>query len=502
MISGPSYITGNVRESADVCVVGSGAGGAVVAKELAEAGHSVVVLEEGGHFTREQYGRPLECFNKMYRNMSQVFMYGIPPFLLCLGKTVGGTTTVNSHTMFRIPERVLSSWRRKHGLTHLTPEALGPVYRKVEKYLNVHEAEPENLGNNSTLFLEGAERLGYSGGPLRKNTKGCRGLGICQYGCPIDAKQSMDITYVPDAVKHGATVYTMATAKRIVVEGGVAKGISGVIEGHAGQRYTIDIGARVVVLAAGAIHSPDILLKNKLANSSGLVGRNLVVHPVSRLWAHYDQPVNMIEGISQGVYVDEFDSDGFLLEGISYPPEIVSIAAPPFMGRAHKEFMSDYRNLGAFGVICWDEGSGRVISNPLAREPFIFYKAHKRDIWKLAEGNKRAAEIFFAAGAKKVYTNIHGYTEFSSPRELSRFDSSKVKAVDLDVLMAFHPQGTCPMGADPETSVVSPTGECHEVPGLYIADASVFPSSVERNPQLAINVMATLIAQNVQEALS
>lgn len=499
MVTAPSDNHGDISESADVCVIGSGAGGAVVAKELAEAGRSVVVLEEGDHFTRKDFGRPLECFNRMYRNMSQVFMFGVPPFLLCLGKTVGGTTTVNSHTIFRIPDHVTESWRRESGLSQLTPERLEPVYEKVERYLNVHEAEAEHLGNNGLFFLEGARKLGYSCGLLKKNTRGCQGLGICQYGCPIDAKQSMNVTYIPDALKHGARVIANARAEKIYTDMGKVRGVSGIVSDGDGSRHRIEVDAPVVVLAAGAVHTPDLLLKNRLANSSGLVGRNLVVHPVSRLWALYDKQVNMMEGISQGVYVDEFESDGYFLEGISYPPEVVSIAAPPFVGRAHKEFMSMYRYLGAFGIICWDEAGGRVISNPLSREPLIRYQVSRKDIRKLAEGNKRAAEIFFAAGARKVWTNIAGYTEFNSPRELEAFDTSRVKGIHYDVLMAFHPQGTCPMGADPKRSVVSPTGECHDVRGLFVSDASIFPTSVERNPQLAINVMATIIAKNIDE---
>lgn len=501
MIFSQDDINGDISESVDVCVIGSGAGGAVVAKELSESGHSVVVLEEGAHFTRKDFGKPLDCFNKMYRNMSQVFLLGVPPFLLCLGKTVGGTTTVNSHTIFRIPEHVLEHWRREFGLNELTTENLEPVYRKVEKYINVHRAEEELIGNNGAFFLEGARKLGYSSGLLMKNTKGCQGLGICQYGCPIDAKQSMNVNYIPDAVKNGARVYSRALAKKIYTDAGRARGVSGVIEGADGSKYKIKVDAEVVVVSAGAIHTPDLLMKNNLANSSGKVGKNLVVHPVSRLWAYYDRQVNMMEGISQGVYVDEFESDGYFLEGISYPPEIVAIAAPPFVGRAHKEFMSMYRNLGSFGVICWDESSGRVLKNPLGREPIIAYQTSKKDIRKLAEGNKRAAEIFFAAGAKKVWTNISGYTEFGSPRELDGFRTDKVKGTHYDVLMAFHPQGTCPMGADPKHSVVSPSGECHDVKGLYIADASVLPTSVERNPQLAINVMSTLIAGHIESAL-
>lgn len=501
MIFEPSDIRGDISENVDVCVIGSGAGGAVVAKEMAEAGRSVVVLEEGGNFTRRDYGRPLEMFNKMYRCMSQVFMLGVPPFLLSLGKTVGGTTTVNSHTMFRVPEHVLAGWRERFGLTHLTPESLEPVYQKVEKYLNVHEAEMEYIGNNGRFFLEGARKLGYSAGLLMKNTRGCRGLGTCQYGCPIDAKQSMGVTYIPDAVKAGASVYSHARADVIYTDGGRAKGVSGVIRGNNDVEHKIEVDADIVVVAAGAIHTPSLLMKNKLANSSGKVGKNLVVHPVSRLWALYDEQVNMMNGISQGVYVDEFESDGYFLEEITYPPEIVSIAAPPFVGREHKEFMSRYRHLSSFGVICWDDASGRVINNPLSREPVVVYQASKKDIRKLADGNKGAAEIFFAAGARKVWTNIQGYTEFNSQGELDGFNTGKVKGTHYDVLMAFHPQGTCPMGTDPRESVVSPSGECHDVAGLYIADASILPTSVERNPQLAINVLATLVAENIEAAL-
>ncbi len=258
--------------SADVVVIGSGAGGGVTAKELAQAGYSVIVLEEGGYYTREDFDfRPARAFMRFYREAGQTITLGLPVVLLPQGKTVGGTTTINSGTCLRIHRHVLKRWHLESGLTELAETELNLLYAAVEEYLFVKRAERDVVGRNALLFLETAWRLGYSGGYLPRNAKDCEGYGVCAFGCPSGAKQSVNVSYIPDAVAAGADVYTHCRVDRIVTRGGRATGVRGhFVDPVSGRRRgAIEVEARVTVLAGGAIQSPNLLLRNRLCRGSG-----------------------------------------------------------------------------------------------------------------------------------------------------------------------------------------------------------------------------------------
>ena len=191
-------ISGERVVRADACVIGSGAGGAVVAKELAEAGMSVVLLEEGRHHSAAEFtARPRDMLPRLYRDAAQHATFGRPPILLPLGRAIGGTTLVNSGTCFRTPDAVLERWRTEFGLDELTPEALAPHVERVERELNVARVPAELAGANAHVARRGAEQLGWSGDFVRRNVRGCVGSGVCAYGCPADAKQHVGVTYVP-----------------------------------------------------------------------------------------------------------------------------------------------------------------------------------------------------------------------------------------------------------------------------------------------------------------
>jgi choline dehydrogenase-like flavoprotein len=228
MILSYQDIHSDVKVDRDVAVIGSVAGGAVIAKELAEMGHAVAVVEEGGYFTRKDFQcRPVESMLLMYRDRGQTFTLGRPICILPLGKTVGDTTTINSGTCFRIALKVLKDWQENYGLKELNEEELGLFYERIEKFLYVQSADPEVVGTNNLKFKEEADKLGYSAGFLRRNAKGCEGSGLCAFGCPIDAKQSMNISYIPEASELGATIYANCLAEKVVVENGTGTGVLG-----------------------------------------------------------------------------------------------------------------------------------------------------------------------------------------------------------------------------------------------------------------------------------
>jgi choline dehydrogenase-like flavoprotein len=507
MIIGPEEVKGDIRREADVVIIGSGAGGGPLAKELAEEGRSVVVIEEGGYFTREDFNiNPFEAYVRMYRDAGQTLALGIPFVLLPMGRTVGGTTTINSGTALRMPRPILRKWQLDYGLRDITEEEMNLLYAHLEEYLFVKRADPEVAGKVATTFLAGAEKLGLSCGWLPRNAKECEGFGSCVFGCPSDSKQSVNITFIPDAVKAGADVYTRCRAEEIRVEAGKARGVSAVFLDPRSDRpdgRRLEVQAEVVALAAGAVFSPYFLLRQGLCNSSGMVGKNLHIHPAVQAVALFDEPLDPPRGIPQACYVDEFAGEGIMLEGGTVPPEIHAVALP-FAGKKHASYMAKYPCMGIFGGMVADSDSrGRVLDmrRPGYR-PTIFYRLGRNDLEKARTAVALTADIWFAAGAKRVLTPFAGHYEISNPRELREFRRYRVRASDLYGMSAYHPLGTCRMGDDPGESVVKTTCETWEVENLFICDGSVLPSSPGVNPQLTIMALALRCAGFIDEKLA
>lgn len=466
------------RLEADVCVVGAGAGGAVVAAELAENGVRVALLEQGPRHDPDRFSaRPLEMLARLYRDGGQGMTVGSPPILLPLGRGIGGTTLVNSGTCFRTPPAVLARWRAEFGLEALTEDALEPAFARVERSLSVAEVAPELAGRNAAVARRGAQRLGWSHGYLRRNARGCVGSGVCAFGCPTSAKQHVGITYVPRAQAAGARIVTGADVRRVLVERGEARGVEARILGADGG--WLEVRAPRVVVAAGTIHTPLLLARSGLGGASGQLGRNLALHPATAAFALMDEVVDMAKGVPQSFYVDEFADEGIILEGVAGPPSYAAMALP-LTGDRHAAAMARYRNLAQFGLMVSDASRGSVRS--LAGRPVIRYDLAPADVERFRVGLRRLRELFEAAGAREVYLPLPPGVE-----------PERARACDLK-LMAFHPLGTARADARPTHGVVDGDLQVHGVRGVYVADGSVVPSSLGVNPQLTIMALATRTA--------
>jgi choline dehydrogenase-like flavoprotein len=440
---------------ADVCVIGSGAGGAPVAAELAEAGLNVVVLEEGErHPPEAMTARPRDTMVRLYRDGAQTMTIGSPPILLPLGRGIGGTTVVNSGTCFRTPPRVLARWEREFGLD---AGGLDACFERVERTIGVTRVTEDIAGRNALLARRGAERLGWSGGFLERNVRGCRGSGVCAFGCPTGAKQHAGVTYMARAEEAGATVLTNARAKRIDVNGSRAIGVTA--EG-------MHVQADRVVVAAGTIHTPGLLAASGLGDRRHL-GRHLSLHPATAAWGLFDEEVDMDRGVPQSYYVDEFASEGIMLETIAGPPDYLAMGLP-LAGPAHRELMLRYRHIGQCGLMVSDTSRGRV--HLRGRRPLIRYDLEPADVARVEQGLERVVELLKAAGARRVY----------------RPPGRK--------LMAFHPLGTARAHAHPGRGVVDADLKVHGTDNVWVADGSVVPSALGVNPQITIMALATRLA--------
>jgi len=485
-------------EETDVVVIGSGAGGAVMAKELAEAGLKVVVLEEGAYFTRADFsGPPWERFQKLYRANGTTVALGLPTIPLPLGKAVGGSTLINSGTCFRTPDRVLEAWGSQWGIEGIDPATMLPFFERVERILHVQPVPEELLGDNARVFRRGVKELGLHGAPIPRNIDGCRGCGVCAFGCPSDAKQSTHISYLPRAQRHGAKIYARCRAERIIVSEGKARGVvASLLDPTTGEpKAKLTVRAKVVVVAAGAVHTPAFLQGNALGNRSGQLGRNLRIHPAAGIGAWMPEDVYGWRGTLQPYYVDDWHaSHDIMIEVTSSVPGI-GAGTMPGTGLFTKEILARYKNLASAGLFVSDTSSGRVRRNG-DKEPFVTYKLNKLDTRKLVRGMVHVAEIFFAAGAREVFTGLPGKGLVKSPKELEDVKEEAVRPGALR-LTAFHPVGTARMGSDPSRTVVGQWGEAHDVANLFVADASVLPGCPTVNPQISIMAFATRTADHI-----
>jgi choline dehydrogenase-like flavoprotein len=493
-------LKGDISERVDVCVIGSGAGGAVIAKELAEAGRSVLIIEEGGYFTQDDFhGPPFERVLRTYRDQGTTMAYGRPVIPLPVGKAVGGTTVVNSGTCFRAPDQVLRRWQSEFGLDGFDPATMAPVFDRVERILNVMPVPWDLIGKNAEIFDRGVRALGLRGEPIRRNIRGCRGCGVCAFGCPSDAKQAMHLSYLPLAAEHGARIFARCRADRIVIEHGRAVGVEAdILDRSADEVHgRLRVRADAVVVAAGAIHTPLLLRANGVGKRSGQLGRNLRIHPALGIPARFDEEVIAWRGTLQSYFVDHLlDSDEVMIE-VTNPLPGMGLAAGDTIGREAKEVMAQYKNLAAAGLFVSDSSSGRVLQLGRRGRPIIFYKLNRLDTQRLIHGAALVAEIFLAAGARTVQIGLPGLREVKSSGDLRALKDPGRWGPEALNPTGFHPMGTCRMGPTPERSVVNLRGEVHDVPRLFVADGSIFPTCTGVNPQVSIMAFATRIAQTI-----
>jgi len=470
-------------EECDVVVVGSGAGGAVAAATLAESGLDVIVLEAGESYERDTYPEdPLAAIATLYRDGGLTIAEGKPPIPVPVGRAVGGTTVINSGTCFRTPQPVLDHWRERWGVGWAGE--LAPDFAEAEEFLRVTPLDPERMGRNGQLAMEGAAALGASGGPISRNAGGCVQCSSCPYGCRIDAKRGMHVSYVPRAVAAGARLRTGAEARQVIVENGRAAGV------RCAGGY--EVRARLAtVMAGGAFGTPELLRRSSLGGER--VGRHLRVHPACWVGARYEEAVRGWEGVMQSYYLDEWEPEGILLEA-TFTPLPFGGAWLLGSGREHQEAILGFDRIGSIGVHLSDESEGRVAPG---RDGSLraSYRLTDDDAKRLVFGIARAAEVHFAAGATEVYPNI-GRVPVLRRNELAGFEATSFKPGELR-LEAFHPMGTARIAADPAEGVCAPDGSVNGTAGLYVADASLFPTSTGVNPMMTIIAFAKRVASGL-----
>ena len=486
---------GDVAIEVDAVVIGTGAGGAVVARELAEAGVAVAMIEEGNYVDRSEFtGRPLEMQKKLYRAAGATFTVGNVPITIPLGKTVGGSTTVNSGTCYRVPDRILLDWVKDFGLRELTPDGMAPYFDRVESVLGVAPVKAEFLGGCARVIARGADALGFRRHlPLKRNAPDCDGQGVCCFGCPTDAKRSTNVSYVPMALKAGAELFTGVRATRVIVEGGRAVGVVA----RASNGRTVTVRARAVIVACGTLITPAFLMRNGLGDQSGQLGRNLSIHPATGLLAVMREKVENWKGVPQGYAIEDFHEEGLMFEGAALPLDF-SVGLMPHIGPELVELAEGFDRVASFGLMVEDTSRGRV--RLVGDNAVITYNLNDADLGRMKRGIDILTQVFLAAGAERVLVPVHGFNEIRTEADLARFRATRIRPHDVEV-SAYHPLGTARMGADPRTSVVDAEHQVHDTPGLYVVDGASVPSSLGVNPQVTIMALATRAADKLAARL-
>jgi long-chain-alcohol oxidase len=500
----PLEVNEDTELECDVCVVGSGAGGGTAAGVLATAGLDVVLLEAGGYYSEGDFdGAELSGYARLYLNGGGVATDNQSIGLLA-GSCLGGGTLVNYTWCFRPPDFVRADWKERFGLE----EWAGPDFdRSLDAVWERLSISPESSipSERDHAMRRGLEQLGWHSEVMQRNCKGCREevCRLCHYGCQIGAKQSTTKTWLQDAYDAGARIIVEAPVERVLIEGGRARGVEA--RTLAGHRVTVR--AKAVALAAGAIHTPAIMVRSGM---SGQVGKNLMLHPVLLTWGIFDEEVRPWEGTLGATFSDEFldmgDGYGIKYEQAATPPSILAIFAPWRGSRENGELMQALRYTAGYGGLQRARDGGEVVVGadglPTPRWELSDFD---RDVMR--RGLDGAARLLEAGGARRIYSSHAGWVSYEpgrdgGPEKLLQAADRYGWAAAQVTLGSFHMMGTARMGGARDDSVCNPEGETWDVGGLYVVDGAVLPTGLGVNPMVTIEAAAHKISRGLAERLA
>ncbi len=484
----------------DAVVIGSGAGGAAAAATLAERGLAVVVLEEGDDVTRQELaGDILQRIPRLYRASGLTMAFGQSVIPVPIGRSVGGTTTINSGTAMPLPATRLAEWRQQ-GLRDFTDDAWAPWVARVQDILQSAPAEPRYVGEIGRIMAAGAAACGYQHyGPLWRNAPGCDGQAQCQFGCPSAAKRSTQVSFIPRALQDGAVLVTGMKVQALIREGQQVQGCTASGVDQQGRPRVLKIRAAATVVAMGSLLTPVFLQQQGVEHRQ--IGRGLSLHPAGVVLA--DFPHRFMDhgrSIPQGFGIHDRQEEGLVFEG-GTPPLLAHALLHPELGSAWTEALEQYQHTAYFGFMIRDSSRGRVLAGPHADWPWILYRMNGADLRLFRQGVLELARMYWAAGARSVA--VPSWTRmqrFRDERALRRWLATS--SVRDFLISAYHPLATCRMGASVAQGVVSGDAEVYGWRGLYVMDGSILPGSIGVNPQVTIMALACRAASRLADRLA
>lgn len=489
----------------DVCVVGSGAGGGVIAARLAAAGKRVVVLDAGPALHASDYDQhEYDGMQELFLDRGLLLTRDLATIVLG-GRAIGGGTAVNWQSSFRLPDNVREEWARRSGSTLFTSDEFTRAMDAVSARTHIGTSESVVNANNAVL-QRGCERLDYTWQVIPRNSRGCDPdqCGYCVFGCRHGGKQSTANTFLRDAQQFDTTIIPSCTVDRILHGGGRVTGVQGRYANADGE-HTLQVNAPVVVSAAGGIHSPALLLRSGITLPA--VGRHLYLHPTTAVAGFYGEQIRPWSGPPQTIVCDELaDMDGGYgcrIETAPTHPGLFALALPWENARSHRRIMQDISRSAVFIVLTRDYTGGRVGITRTGR-PVIDYRMGSRELYQMRRGLEAAIRLHCAAGASRVGT-LHSRGAFhdcDGPAELEAYLDRVRKQPHgrhWSPLFSAHQMGTCRLGDSRDSAVCDENGEIFGVRGLFIGDASAFPASSGVNPMLTIMALAYCIAARIAD---
>jgi choline dehydrogenase-like flavoprotein len=511
----PPYITPYVPTAdevleTDVVIIGSGAGGGTIAGVVASAGKDVVVLEAGGATSARDYNQLEIVAGQAMMYKGGVALTADSNVGLLAGATLGGGTTINWQNCVRPSDAVLREWATEHGLTDVATD-FGRHLDAVLTRMGANE-QCSDLNGPHQRMVEGAKALGWSTevatlnvDPLKHNPDLA---GYTQFGDVTGAKQGTLVTYLRDAYDGGARILCHTKALRVLHEGGRAIGVEAVYTDPATlETRSVTIHAKQVVVAAGALETPAVLLRSGIGGPA--VGKHLRLHPSSGMFGVYEEDQKAWWGPPQAAIMDEFrdlgDGYGLIVEGSQYYPGVFAFQLALTNGKAHKELMSKFARMCDLLFITRDHGGGEVAIDEHGEAVHTYSLDDPRDQEQVRKGLRVLAELHLAAGAQELWLNTPTAPKFTRGDDLEKWLTglyAQPFGAGGIAMGSAHQMGSARMGTDPADSVADPTGELHDVKGVWIGDTSAFPTPTGANPMLSCMALAHRTAENLLTSIS
>jgi choline dehydrogenase-like flavoprotein len=489
----------------DVCVVGSGASGGVVAAVLAASGQDVLIVEAGSEWSGPDFDQhELTGLQRLFREGGLSGTRDLSVSLLA-GACIGGGTTVNWQSCFRTPDDVREEWSKLSGCNFFTSDAFTESLDDVWRRIGVSIDESE-INETNNAICRGAKSLDYRWSVIARNSLGCdcAQCGNCMFGCRVGGKQSTANTYLLDAIRSGARIVAPFSARRLLQSAGKVSGVEGSARDSNGTLREMQIKSKRVVLAAGALESPALLMRSGLGSPH--LGRHLYLHPTVAVTGMYASPMEPWVGPPQTIVCDEF-SDlakgyGYRIEAAPAHPGLLAVGVPWSTARQHRREMQRVKFAAPFIILTRDSNSGRVRVTRDG-EPYFDYRLGGAEKRLLKHGMVTAARMHFAAKADRIFTLHSGGLVWDRARDggsiekfCRRIEGASTAPNRLPLFSA-HQMGTCRMGSERSRSVCDPDGAVHGLKGAYVADSSLFPASSGVNPMITIMALARHVAKGM-----
>ena len=509
-------INSDVLCDVDVCIIGSGAAGAILGTKLAESGKSVIVLEKGGYYDGESMNqREADMIPLLWKNAGANFTSNLR-IAIAQGSCLGGSTVINDAVCFRIPPIVIEQWQ-KAGVA-ITKDEWDMANDEVSKRINVQEVTEEELNTNAKKLREACQKFLYQGKSIQKHNKNqrncgpsisdnslksCVKCGFCHLGCHYDTKQSMLVTYIHDALTTenlNYNVYCNCRADYITYENGIANGVNATFVNSSNlETFRLRVNAKVIIVSGGSIASSNLLQKSLIGSEK--VGKGLALHPAPFVMGLFDEEIHGNRGIPMSYTCHEFgvtngiDKGGFLIESIFLPIFQMALAIPS-MGLDHKRMMQNYNRYTMAGIMSRDDPVGKVLLS-YNGNPKVIYNLSEQTIEDMARGMSILSRMWFNIGAKAVITSHIDAYEIGTKADIPKLKDAVRNNPDGLMLGSAHPQGGNRMGENENECVVDSNCKVFGFDNLYVCDASVFPSALGVNPQLTVMALATITANKI-----